>query len=300
MELRQLEYLVAVVDDGGFTRAAQRLHVAQPGVSAQMRRLEAELGQELLDRSGRQVRPTAAGEAVLPYARAALAAVRGVRQAVDEVSGLLRGQVAVGTVTSYGELPVPQLLADFHARHPHVAIALREDVSERLLGDVRDGRLDLAVAATAGDVPAGVGAQTVLDTELAAAVAPGDPLAGRRTLTVAELIERELVCLPRGTGIREALERAAGGAARVAYEAGDPRVVADLAERGLGVAVLPRPLAESRPGLRAVALTRPTPRARLVLAWRADGPVSPAARALTALAREHLTSSAVEGARSTA
>src|SRR5215218_4902710 len=104
MELRQLEYLVAVVDHGGFTRAAERLHVAQPGISAQIRRLEAELGQELLDRSGRRVRPTAAGDAVLPYARAALQAVRGVRQAIDEVSGLLRGHVAVGTVTSYGQL----------------------------------------------------------------------------------------------------------------------------------------------------------------------------------------------------
>ncbi len=166
---------------------------------------------------------------------------------------------------------------------------MREDISERLLADVRDGRLDLALAATAGDVPAGVGAHTVLDAELAAAVAPGDPLAGRRTLTIAALLERELVCLPRGTGVREALDAATGGRARVAYEAGDPRVVADLAERGLGVAVLPRPLAQSRPGLRTIALTRPTPRARLVVAWRAQGPASPAARALAALARAQLT-----------
>jgi len=289
MELRQLEYLVAVVDDGGFTRAAERLHVAQPGVSAQIRRLEAELGQELLDRTGRRVRPSAAGEAVLPYARAALAAVRGVRQAVDEVSGLLRGHVAVGTVTSYGELPVPDLLAEFHARHPKVEIALTEDTSDRLLAAVRDGRLDLALAASAGAVPAGVAAQTVLDTELAAAVTAGHPLATRRTLTIAALVAHDLVCLPRGTGVRQALEDATAGAARVAYEAGDPRVVADLAERGLGVAVLPAPLARSRPGLHAIALTRPTPRARLLLAWRAEGPVSPAARALAGLARERLT-----------
>ena len=101
-------------------------------------------------------------------------------------------------------------------------------------------------------------------------------------------MRRELVCLPHGTGVRAALEAACGGAANVAYEASDPRVVADLAERGLGVAVLPRGLARSRPGLHALDLTRPTPRARLLLAWRTDGPVSPAARALVALARERL------------
>lgn len=288
MELRQLEYLVAVVDDGGFTRAAERLHVAQPGVSAQIRRLEAELGQPLLDRSGRRVRPTAAGEAVLPYARSALAAVNGVRVVVDEVSGLLRGRVAVGTVTSYGTLPVPQLLAEFHRRHPQVDITLGEDTSDRLLAAVRDGGLDLAVAATADAVPDGVASLTLIDSELAAGVALDDPLATRETITMATLRTREIVCLPRGTGVRAALETATGDAARVAYEAGDPRVVADLAEQGLGVAVLPRELVEARPGLHALRLTRPTPRARLLLAWRTGGPVSPAARALVALARERL------------
>jgi DNA-binding transcriptional LysR family regulator len=286
MELRQLEYLVAVVDEGGFTRAAQRLHVAQPGVSAQIRRLEAELGQELLERTSRGVRPTAAGVAVLPYARAALEAVGGVRLAVDEISGLLHGRVAVGTVTSYGELPVPELLAEFHRRHPAVEITLGEDTSDRLLAGVCEGRLDLAVAASAAALPDGIGAQTLIDTELVAAVAGDDPWASRRAITVATLVTRELVCLPPGTGIRAALEAASNGAAHVAYEASDPRVVADLAEQGLGVAVLPPGLAGARAGLHVLRLTRPTPRARLLLAWRTGGPVSPAARALVALARE--------------
>src|SRR5664280_3481936 len=100
MELRQLEYFVAVVEEASFTKAALRVHVAQPGVSAQVRRLERELGQELLDRSGRTVQPTAAGVAVLPYARAALADAAGVRLAIDELTGLTRGHLTIGTVTS--------------------------------------------------------------------------------------------------------------------------------------------------------------------------------------------------------
>src|SRR6266511_2587248 len=102
MELHQLAYFVAVAEEGNFTRAAAKLHVAQPGVSAQIRRLERELGQPLLDRSGRTVRLTEVGAAALSHARAALAAVERVREAVDELAGLVRGQVAMGMVTSAG------------------------------------------------------------------------------------------------------------------------------------------------------------------------------------------------------
>src|ERR1700722_19343700 len=98
MELRHLRYFVTVVEEASFTRAATRLHVAQPGISAQIRQLERELGEELFDRSGRPLRLTQAGEAVLPYARDALAAADGVRRMVDEMSGLLRGRVALGMV----------------------------------------------------------------------------------------------------------------------------------------------------------------------------------------------------------
>src|SRR6185503_5280934 len=94
MELRQLEYFVAVAEEASFTRGAARVHVAQPGVSAQIRRLEQELGEMLLDRSGRTVTLTEVGEALLPHARAALSSVDGARLAVDELAGLTRGRVA--------------------------------------------------------------------------------------------------------------------------------------------------------------------------------------------------------------
>src|SRR5215207_8452308 len=92
MELRQLAYFVAVAEEASFTRAAARVSVAQPGVSAQIRQLERELSQPLFDRSGRTVTLTEAGATVLPYARAALDAVDGARRVVDELTGLLRGQ----------------------------------------------------------------------------------------------------------------------------------------------------------------------------------------------------------------
>src|SRR5215467_2743014 len=96
IDLKWLRSFVVVAEEASSTRAAARVHVAQPGVSAQVRRLESELGQQLLDRSGRSVRLTEAGTAVLPFARAALGAVASARLAVDELTGLVRGQVSVG------------------------------------------------------------------------------------------------------------------------------------------------------------------------------------------------------------
>lgn len=296
MELRQLRYLVAVADEGGFTRAATALHVAQPGVSAQIAQLERELGQPLFDRSGRTVRLTEAGEAVLPYARAALAAVSGARLAVQELTGLLRGRVAIGTVTSLGtDTNLPGLLAGFHDLHPGVEITLQEDTSDRLLQGVLDGRFDLAFAGLAGPAPQGLGTRTVIDTALVAAVAPGHELAGRPSVRLRTLERHPLIVLPVGTGMRTAVDAAcaaAGFRPRVAFEAGNPEVLATLAERGLGVALLPAGLAAARPGLRALTLTRPAVRSRLVLAWRLAS-ASPAARALTRHARAFLAADAV-------
>jgi DNA-binding transcriptional LysR family regulator len=286
MEIRQLRYLVAVVEEANFTRAAARLHVAQPGVSAQIRQLERELGQPLLDRSGRSVRPTEAGEAVLPYARAALAAVDGMRQTADEFTGLLRGRVTVGLFSAAAthDLDVVSVLADFHDDHPRVEITLTEDVSDRMFAALRHGELDVAVVGLTGEEPPpGVSLQVVVDEPLVAAVPPHDPLAGRTSVTLAALGDRTLISLPRGTGLRGVLDRAcaaAGVRPRIGYEAAAPHVLARLAARGLGVAVLPAgSAAEHGDLLRALEIVRPRLRGRIALAWRTDGPSGPAARA---------------------
>jgi DNA-binding transcriptional LysR family regulator len=289
MELHQLEYFVAVVEEASFTRAARRVHVSQPGVSAQVRRLEEELGQPLLDRTVRNVRPTEAGAAVLPYARAALAAANGARLAVDELTGLLRGQVAIGTVTSWRVVDLPTILEAFHHDHPAVEISLTEDTSDRLVERLRDGRLDFAVVGMAGTDPAGVELQVVLDEPFVAAVGPGDPLAGQDTVTLRGLRDRPLVCLPRGTGLRTAVEEAcaaAGFVPRIGVEASDPMALAAFAARGLGVAILPASVAAMRPELHVLTVTRPPLRGRIALAWRVGGPSGPAARALLERVRE--------------
>ncbi|WP_441247542.1 LysR family transcriptional regulator [Kitasatospora sp. McL0602] len=291
MELRQLEYFVAVAEERNFTRAADRVHVAQPGVSAQIRKLERELGQELLDRSGRTVRLTEAGEAVLPYARAALAAVAGARQAVDELTGLLRGRVAIGAVTSHN-VDLPALLAAFHRDHPEVEITLTEATSDELTDRLRSGLLDTAVISVGKATPPGLELHVVDSQELVVAVSPDHELAAHRAVTLDTLRDRPLISLPRGTGLRARLDEActaAGFIPRIAFESGTPESLARLAAHGLGAAVLPRAFAESRsPELHSIAVTHPALHGRLALAWRAEGPANPAGRALLARARAFL------------
>ncbi|MEU9994198.1 LysR family transcriptional regulator [Streptomyces sp. NPDC050848] len=297
MELRQLQYFLTVVEEANFTRAAARLHLAQPGVSAQIRQLERELGQPLLDRSGRTVTTTTVGEAVVPFARAALAAIAGLRQTVDEFTGLMRGQVTIGLVSGAAtdEFDVAAVLADFHDDHPQVEISLTENTSEWMLTTLLRGELDLALIGLANeDPPPGVSLQIVIDVPLVAAMAPDDPLltlAGRTALPLAKLAGRPLISLPRGTGLRGVLERActqAGFQPRIAFEAAAPHLLARLAARGLGVAILPElpPEAAAELGLRTRPLTAPGLRGRVALAWRTDGPAAPAAKALLARMRK--------------
>jgi DNA-binding transcriptional LysR family regulator len=290
--LECLRSFVVVAEEASFTRAAARVHVAQPGVSAQVRRLEAELGQQLLDRSGRSVRLTEVGAAVLPFARAALRAVSNVRLAVDQLSGLVRGQVSVGMVSGSSIQVLPELLAEFRHRYPGVGIALSEEASDRLIELLRDGRLDLALIGSAGDAIPGLETAVVADEALVAAVSADDPLAARTSVTLADLRDLPLVSLPRGTGVRGALDAACANAGlelRIVLEASALSMVARLAGMGLGVAVLP---ASAPPSLnlplRVLPIERPRLRSRLELAWNPAASASPAARVLVEHARDFL------------
>ena len=291
MELRQLEYLVAVAEEASFTRAAGRVHISQSGVSAQVRQLEQELGATLIDRSFRAVRLTDAGTAALPHARAALAAAEALRQSVDEVNGLVRGGLVVGMVTACTVTGLFDALAGFRRAHPGVSLTLVEDDSAGLAGRVRDGTADLALIGAAGHLPAGLGALPVVSERLAAAAPPGHPLLdGQTSVSLAGLAGSQVVCMPAGTGIRAALDEACtaqGVTLHVTLEASAPRAVADLAARGLGVAVLSESTAAAHPGLRSVPLDGPAPLALLALIWRpAPGP---ALRELIAQCRRTFT-----------
>ena len=247
MELRQLEYFVAVAEERSFTRAAARVHISQSGVSAQIKALERELGAELIARptgsGSRSVGLTAAGASALGHARAALAAAGALGHAVDEVSQVVRGSLTVGMVVGCAVLPLFEALARFHTAHDGVALLLAEDGSDRLIEQVRAGALDIALVGVAGQLPAGLAGLTLVSERLAAVVPAGHWLArgGRSSATLAEVAAHGLIALPPGTGIRTVLDRACaaqGLSPSIALEASAPEAVLALAALGLGVGVL--------------------------------------------------------------
>ncbi|GAA2508905.1 LysR family transcriptional regulator [Winogradskya humida] len=286
MELRQLEYLVAVAEEANFTRAAERVRISQSGVSAQIRQLEHELGAALIDRSGRRATVTAAGEVALRHARAALMAVQELRRGVDDVNGLVRGRLAVGMVTGCTITPFFDALARFHAAHPGIDLVLREDNSDELLNGVRAGAIDLALVGTATATPEGVQAMPIISEGLVALVPGGHPLAARQHSTLAEIAAYPVICLPRGTGIRTVFDQAcaAGGVTPdIALQASAPAAIMDLARRGMGVAVLSASMATGS-DLRALPIGDATEPAVLALTWPRT--VSPALRELLHHCRE--------------
>src|SRR6202012_3503564 len=200
MELRHLEYFVAVAETRSFTRAAQRLHVVQSGVSATIKALERELGCALFTRSSQEVALTPAGRAFLPRARETLESARAAVGAVQQTQDTLYGTVTVGTLTSIHLVDLPGLLAALRARHPGVAVRLRDSPggSAGLVQELRDGSLDIAFLSLPGPPPADLSTRLVDVRPLALYVPSSHPLAGSGPVKLAQLAEFPFIDSPPG------------------------------------------------------------------------------------------------------
>ncbi|WP_367134279.1 LysR family transcriptional regulator [Saccharothrix sp. HUAS TT1] len=256
MELRQLEYFVAVAEECHFTRAARRMHVAQSGLSASIRALEVELGAPLFVRSTRQVELTQAGRALLVEARRALGTIDAARDAVAAVQGLLRGELAVGSIQCLHAVHLPAVLARFHELHPGVELRLRQAGSGELVDLVRAGRLDLAFV-TAGRVGDDLRVSTLSSEPLVLACAPELPFAERESVRLAELAGQPFVDFNPDWGTRDEVDRAlatAGVDRRVAVEVNDVHSLLDFVGFGLGVALVPKSFAVKQTRARFVDL----------------------------------------------
>ncbi|MBC7279791.1 LysR family transcriptional regulator [Nocardioides sp.] len=289
MELGQLRYFVAVVDHGSFTAAAQRLHVSQSGISAQLAKLERELGHDLLVRGPRNVRLTHAGETLLPRARDALRAIEGVRQSADELSDLIHGQVRLGMIAGCTIPGFLDAVATFHREHPGVSVELVEDTSDRLQRRTLAGELDLSLISHAGPVIEGLNTDSVSNERLAVITPPDHRLAGARP-RLSDLREETVLCIPPGTGIRTAFEQScarAGVEPEVDLSGSNPETLLGLTARGLGVCVLAGSMARGTE-LVATTIVDAEVRAGLALIIR-DGDRQRATRRLYDLLRSALS-----------
>lgn len=285
MELRDLEYFVAVAEERSFTRGAQRAGIVQSAASAAVHRLEHELGQRLLDRGTRGVELTDAGGLVLARARSLLGQARAVRDDLDALAGGLRGTVTLGTVLSTGELDLAGILTGFHRLHPRVAVRLRLSAGpegqhlQRLL----DGEFDLSLVPQPDGPPAGVTITQVGQMRLVLVCKRDDALARARNVRYRDITTRDFIDFPPEWGNRalvEGLFQADGATRPVAFEVVDVDSALALIRGGLGIGFLPEHVIGSRPDLVAVDLCQPPPRRRLGLAAPADRPLNAAVTAL--------------------
>ena len=179
MELRQLEYLAAVVSHGSFGRAAQEIYVTQSALSQQIARLEDELGLTLLNRGPKGVEPTPAGLEFLDHARAILGRVSEARAAVDDHIGAVRG-VARVAATPYDARRLPAALAAFHRAHPQVQLAFQQASAAQIIDQLAAGTLDvavLAVGAGTARLPSAVAVHTLAEEPLCLLAGGEDALA---------------------------------------------------------------------------------------------------------------------------
>jgi LysR family transcriptional activator of glutamate synthase operon len=270
MELRQLVYAEAVARHRHFTRAAEELHVAQSALSHQIRRLEAELGTELFERTSRRVVPTEAGEAVAARARRVLAEVDGVRGELDELHGLVRGRIAIGALLPAGGIEVTTLLARFTQAHPGIEVGLREGTAADMFELIETDELDVAFSLIYGELPEQLEALKVSEEEVVVAYTPGTA-PERASVSVRDLAELPLATPRSGSAIKRAVDELfadAGLSMRLSLESGDPYLIRCLVSDGFGAAVLPAsitrrqgPPVETRP-------LRPAVRLPVYLIWR--------------------------------
>jgi DNA-binding transcriptional LysR family regulator len=284
MDLRQMEVAVAVAEEGGFTAAAQRLHVVQSAVSGTVRALEHELGTPLFDRTTHRVSLTPAGEAFVPAARAALRAAEQARAAVDAVQGQLRGRVTVGTMQGvWADLHRP--LAALRAEHPGVVVRLRQAAVTDIRQALRDGTVDLAVVALDRQQQQGLVTRLLSREEMVLVTSPGRVLAGAGSdgkIALAEVARLPLVDFTPGWAIRLAVDkafRAASVERETTFEVNDIVAASELVRNDLGVCIMPESIAGRFPDLSRHRFDRHAPNWK-VMVVRPRGEAPPVVAAL--------------------
>lgn len=284
MQFQQLQYFVAVSETLHFTRAAERVHVAQPSLSQQIRALEKELGAELFSRARGNIALTDAGEALLPLARRILADADTARIEVQELAQLRRGRIRLGATPSVCTGLLPEVLRAFRDRHPGIQLLVEESGSHDLVRALARGALDLALVVLPLPSPSpALTTVELLREDLVVVSAPHERGLGRR-VRIADLQGERLVMFRHGYDLREltvAACRAEGFEPQFAVEGGEMDAVLGFVRAGLGLAVVPRMVAErSGADLRMTPLAGPGLHRTIALAHRSDVAPPRAAREL--------------------
>jgi DNA-binding transcriptional LysR family regulator len=287
VELRQLDYFVAVAEELSFTKASRRLRVVQSGVSTAIRALEREVGAPLFKRDSRHVALTDAGAAMLPSARAALAAARAAHDAVQEQHGELHGAVVMGSMLTTPGVDVPVVLGRFHRANPAVRVRIQYSPSGSR-GHVHallDGTIDVALASFPRRPPAGLTVEVLTVEVLRLTCGPDHALARGTEVRLEDLADEIFVDFPAGWGTRDVADLAfdrLGLSRSVPLETPDYATSAALIRQGHVVGFLPESVAAAHPELVVVPTAGEPLTWNVSLASSASRPLSRPALALMA------------------
>ena len=287
MDLRQVAYVVAIVDEGGFTRAATSIPISQPALSQSIQSLERELGTTLFHRLGREVRLTSAGEAFMGPARAMLREAGNARAAVADVAGLGAGHLDVVALPTLVVEPLVELVGAFRTIHPGIAVRITEpEDADAVVDLVRTGEAELGLGEGPINHPA-LEVDILGLQEYLAVLPPEEGRPSRRRLSVEKLATMPLLTTPRGTSTRRLVDqelRRAGVEPLVAVETDHREALVPLVLAGAGVALLPEPMARRAATQGAYVVRLDPPVQREVVLVRRSTPLSPAAKEFRQLA----------------
>ncbi|WP_300267309.1 LysR substrate-binding domain-containing protein [Microbacterium sp.] len=292
MNLEQLRGFVAVAELGHFTRASEKLHLAQPSLSRQISTLEAELGAELFHRARGNISLTDAGDALLPRARRMLSDAESIRDEMAELAGLQRGRVRLGATPTLCISLVAEVLRAFHAAYPGIELQLVEGGSNLLIEQLAAGAVDMALVTMSDrrDVSGTSLVRTpLLAEELVVVTSADEPTITDSSIDLQRLAQLPLVALAESYDLRGATDAAfaaAGLTPSIVVEGAEMDAVLRFVERGLGVAVVPATVPVDRPTLRSARLRDPQLERTIVLAQRTDvNPTRAAAAMRTVIVR---------------
>jgi DNA-binding transcriptional LysR family regulator len=276
VDLGHLLTFRTVVELGSFSKAAQALDLSQPAVSQQIRSLEKRLGQRLLDRGGRRVEVTPAGDILYAAACRMLETEERLLSDLSHASEQIAGRLAIGSSTGPGELLLPRLCAEFAAAHPDVRVVMEVHDSRTVCDRVLDGAVEIGFVG-AESAQRGLAFEPVITDELVLITPPDHTLASASTITVAELADVPMVVQQKGSGVRAVVEQAfaAQGLRRgpdaTTMEMGLQQSAKAVVLDGLGVTVISRAAVErevAQGALAMVGITEPALRRDFHAVWR--------------------------------
>jgi LysR family hydrogen peroxide-inducible transcriptional activator len=271
MEIHQLRYFVAVAEEGSFSRAATRVRVAQPSLSQQIRKLEAEVGQPLFDRLPRSVVLTEAGHCLIDYARKILSSIDDARRCVGELKGEIGGKLAVGAIPTIAPYVLPKLVRKFQEHYPAVTLEIVEDVTDGITRRIEAGELDVALASTCQPSPT-LRRESLGNEPLLALVPEGHPMAKKTQVEMDDLksqrflLLHEMHCLSRQ--VHHLLE-SRHLQPEIALAGSQLGTIANMVAAGIGVSIVPRLMVnhQATPGCVSLPFVPPVPERELNLLY---------------------------------